>query len=233
MSQVAVGSFDRPVYAEPGVRRVWHDIRWDAVLCGAVAAVGVQLLMTVLGIAIGVTAMDAADTVRNVDGSARDSISIAAAAWWLVTGTLSLLLGGLITGRLAGLPKSGEACLHGLTMWAVVAVFGFVVLWSGAGMASNAVAYPLAYSAQSTTSSLGLTGPGSPLATPADRAPGAAGSPDAPRITLEDAERARRAARTASWWSVVGLLAGIGASVAGAYLQSGPYVDRRVTTTSP
>lgn len=123
-------------------RPAWSRVGWGEVLAGAVAAISVQLLFTVLGIAIGITAADP-DLADDVNASA-EGVSMAAGAWWLISGTLSLLIGGMVLGRVSRYARGTELYLHGFTLWAVTAVFGFAVIWSGAGMASMAGMYGVA-----------------------------------------------------------------------------------------
>lgn len=208
------------------VQPFWTKTSWGAIMAGALTAISAQLLFTILGVAIGATAADSYD-VASASASDAGSVGIAAALWWLVTGTIALLLGGMVLGRVAGLPKSTEVRLHGLTMWAVTAVFGFAVIWSGAGISSNAGGM---YGAAMNSNSSGIMGGAMSGRAESSNAGAAGGISDTiGRVTgtgadngrsidLATAERARRYARNAAWWSVFGLLLGIAASVIGASL---------------
>jgi hypothetical protein len=190
----------------------------EARLAAAVAAISVQLLLTVLGIAVGVsstTAYEAANT-----SATSSSIPIAAGLWWLITGTLSLLVGGAVLGRLAGLPRGDELHLHAFTMWGVTAIFGFAVLWSGASMASavaSAMPGTRTSAAWATSDQSGSLSAERRSDSALTRDPQAVGRETDRRTVEATAEQARRAARTAAWWSVIGLCLGIGASLAGAW----------------
>lgn len=186
---------------------------------GAVTAIGIQAIFTVLGIAVGTSLIDAD---ASADGSTVRGVSIAAGVWWLVSGTVALMLGGLVVGRLSDLPRNVPLMLEAVAMWGLVAVFGFLVVWSGAGMLSQA-ASPIAAMSATTSERMGNW---------TSREQGTASSPDS-SVRLSDAamatraEEARRATRTASWWAVVGLLAGIGATVGGAYVGAGDALRNR------
>jgi hypothetical protein len=162
---------------------------WGAVLVGVVVAIGLQFVFTVLGLAIGISASDTSAAAETVS-----PIGMAAGAWWLITGTISLAVGGAVLGMMWDGRAGCRLMLHAAALWGAVAIFGFMVIWSGAGIASNAV---------------------SPLAV---RQPDWSSRADRP--TAEEravaAEQTRRAAQTAAWWSVVGLLAGLAATVGGA-----------------
>jgi hypothetical protein len=167
---------------------------WGAVLAGAVIAIGIQFIFTVLGLAIGIST-----TSGSAAPEAVSPIGVAAGAWWLITGTISLAVGGVVLGAMWEGTPGRQLIVHAATLWGVVAIFGFLVIWSGAGIASNAA---------------------SPLAV---REPDWSSRTDRP--TLEErsvaAKQVKDAAQTAAWWSVVGLLAGLTATVVGA-VTAGP-----------
>ncbi|HEX8877748.1 MAG TPA: hypothetical protein VF777_13440 [Phycisphaerales bacterium] len=178
---------------------------WGSIMIGAVCAIGIQFVFTVLGMAVGATAADPTPTETGVR-----TVTALAGVWWLITGTIALFAGGLVLGRVVSLPRGATIKICGGAMWAVVAVFGFAVLWSGVGMASAATSPLAIMSGSDTRSDRTLFGAGREAA-----------SADALRVDAVQAEAVRRAARTAAWWSVIGLLAGLGASVAGACVGSG------------
>jgi hypothetical protein len=173
-----------------------HGFWWGPVLAGAVSAIALQLLFTVLGLAIGIIVADAGDSA---DAGA---ISTAAGAWWLITGTIALALGGVVVGCLWGHYSNISLHLHSFAMWSIVAIFGFVVIWSSAGLATQA-ASPLA-----TIASQYDIDPQQTM----DRARSA--DPDA-ADTSRVAEEAEDAATAAAWWSLIGLIIGIVATLIG------------------
>lgn len=189
----------------------WGGASWGPILMGAVCAIGIQFIFTVLGIAMGTTT---GQVPASVDETSVRTVGVAAGVWWLVTGTIALGAGGFVFGRLAGLSHHSLAIkLEAAAMWGVVALFGFVVIWSGTGMLSetaspiSAISSPTQqYSAQQRDRAGTTTESDLASSTTA----GAAAS------SAEWAESARTATRTASWWSFIGLLAGLSASIGGA-----------------
>lgn len=186
----------------------WLRVSWGPIMMGVIIAIGLQFIFTVLGIAIGATATDSASTgVGEVQ-----TVGIAAGVWWLVTGTLSLAVGGFVFGRMAGVPRSTPLKLEAAVLWGVVALFGFFIVWSGAGMLAQATSPIGAISMTSVRSNAGtsfrLNDTGQ-----TDRNELQSNNPPA---TMEIAEKARRATRTAAWWSIVGLVAGLMATIGGA-----------------
>ncbi len=217
-------AYIRPTNAVPDLDRGSHRGAWSPILMGAATAIGFQFLFTVLGLAIGVTAagaVDASDTQNLTAAEAAKGISMAAGAWWLVSGTVAILLGGVVVGRGCGWNAACEIRLRAVAMWGVVAIFGFLVIWSGAGAATNA-ASPLAALAAGTVDSRAVRDATSALRTTTDNPDSVDRAPLLPRPSESEmrvaAEDAREAAATAAWWSVFGLLIGLGAAVAGSMI---------------
>lgn len=172
----------------------WSRTPWGAIMMGAVTAIGVQFLFSVLGLALGVSA--SADADLEIRPSVR-TIPIIAGVWWLISGGTSLFIGGWVLGRVSSEARGVPLKLASMTMWGVAALVGLVVIWSGASMALD-----------------------SPLATLYARAP-LPEQRDVMSMTVSNAPirvGARDATRAASWWTAVGLIGGLGASIAGAVL---------------
>jgi hypothetical protein len=188
---------------------------WGAVIAGAVVAIGLQMLLTVLGIAIGATTADASDYYSR----AASSQAMAPAIWWLVTGTISLLIGGCVVGRFAGMTRSPDVLLHGLTMWGVTALFGFLVVTSGAGMLYGTTmnsSYMAHHAGDRYGLPAGVTG-ANVTAQEVDRTALRADTNTPAERTTMTAEEARRATRNASWWTLFGLALGIAATLMGSW----------------
>src|SRR5690606_7383185 len=62
---------------------------WGAILAGTVTAIASQIVLTVLGLAIGLTVVD--------PSANQQGFGLGAGIWWLITGLVSLFLGGLVT----------------------------------------------------------------------------------------------------------------------------------------
>lgn len=202
---------------------------WGAIFIGAITAIGVQVILTVLGVAIGVSSVDQADSAATV--------GVAASIWWLVTGIISLLAGGTVLGRTAGIQRSVDVLLHAFAMWATTAVAGIFLVWATASVAvtagSNAaasVAWNPGYIAQHRGSlASGVEGPLGDVIQGGDRA-GTTRAAEAndgrnagalrEQPTAGEVEEARKATRTASWWVLIGLVMGIGAALCGTWIKA-------------
>src|SRR5690606_15487636 len=69
-------------------------ISWGAIFAGTVAALSVQLLLTLLGLSIGMWAVDPSAGQQGFQG-----LGIGAAIWALVSFIIALYVGGWIAGR--------------------------------------------------------------------------------------------------------------------------------------
>ncbi len=185
----------------------WQRSAWSSVLMAAATAIACQLVFTALGFAVGATAAE----MSNARSPAAQNLGIGAGVWWLITGSISLLIGGLILGRMSGMARSTGLILSALALWAVTAVFGFFVVWSGM---MSAVTSPL--TALTAPAMDGGTFNQSSIAGSESAAGPGAGT----GVANPSSEQLQEAARTASWWTVIGMLAGAGFAVGGAWLSA-------------
>ena len=98
-------------------------IAWGAIWAGVLVAFGVQVLLTLLGAAIGLT-------VLGVRGGATlpGGLGIGAGIWWVLTGIISLFLGGWTVAFSMGPRPVFSGALHGFVMWCTVtAISAFLV----------------------------------------------------------------------------------------------------------
>jgi hypothetical protein len=106
-----------------------NNVSWGAVMAGVVLSLVTHLLLNMLGVGIG-----AASLSPMQDGNlSASSFSIGAGVWWVVSGILAALLGGIVAGRLSGRPKESTAGWHGVTTWALTTLVIFWLLTSAIG----------------------------------------------------------------------------------------------------
>jgi hypothetical protein len=103
------------------VDRRQPTLRWSAVFAGAAASVALWVLFQMLGMGIGLAAIDVDDA-----GSLHD-VGIGSTVWTLVAPLLAMFIGGIIAGRLAGTYERGVGAMHGFVTWALTAVVGLLV----------------------------------------------------------------------------------------------------------
>jgi hypothetical protein len=179
---------------------VGAGISWGAILAGTVVALVTHLLLSLLGLSIGL------GVIGPGDGGLAE-IGIGAAIWWSVSALIALFAGGWVAGRLAGIAGSMPGVLHGIVTWGFVTVLSIYLMTTAVGGLIGG--------------GLGLVGQG--LET-ADR--GAIGIPPVERIqegareAMEEAARvAPRLADSAAWGAFAAfaalLLGGVAAAIGG------------------
>lgn len=93
-------------------------ISWGAIFAGAVAALSLWILLTVFGLALGVSAIDAAhpSTVR--------TLGVFTGLWSLLSPLIALLIGGAVASRGAGVATRLGGAMQGLVMWGITLIAG-------------------------------------------------------------------------------------------------------------
>ncbi len=107
-----------------------NRVSWGAVLAGVVAAMVVQLLLNILGIGIGASSLDAANTGDNPTAS---GFSLTAGIWWTLSGIVASFVGGVVAGRLCGTSDNNTAHWHGFVSWCAATLVIFYLLTSAVG----------------------------------------------------------------------------------------------------
>jgi hypothetical protein len=107
-----------------------NRISWGAIFAGVAAALVVQLLLNILGVGIGASSLDAANTGDNPSAS---GFSMTAAIWWTLSGIIASLVGGIVAGRLAGTSDNNTARWHGFVSWCAATLVLFYLLTSALG----------------------------------------------------------------------------------------------------
>jgi hypothetical protein len=119
-------------YAEPlsGLR-----VSWGAILAGALAMMGVSLIVWALALAIVLTASGS-----TVNAFRTDAVALGVCA--IVTTLIGAAVGGLLSGFLPGNPRRAIGGVHGFLAWAtafiVVSAFGGSTLLTSALAAARA-----------------------------------------------------------------------------------------------
>ena len=210
-----------PVRAEDLVP-VRSRVSWGAIFAGAVLALGVYLVLTLLGSAIG---LSIEDKVR------AKTLGAGAVVWAIVTTGLALFAGGWVATQLSVGENKAEAVMHGLIVWGVVFATFLWLVSTGVRAGFNAM--------------VGMTQAGSAVTrdmtardweaaarragVPQDQIDGwkqkAKDAPAAAKQAAEDEDNQRAAAETSAhvaWWTLLGTLLSMAAAVGGALVGAGP-----------
>jgi hypothetical protein len=204
------------------VMPVRSRVSWGAIFAGAMVALALYFLLTLLGGAVGLS-------VGN--GARAETLGTAAAVWAIAATVLSLFVGGYVTSQCSVGENRFEAVLYGVILWGVL--FG-MLLWlmaSGVRSGFNAMVgmSQAAHAVVGNGTSAGWEESAHRAGVPQERidewrrmAPNAAANA---RRAVEDQENQRAAADAATrvtWWALLGTLVSMLASVAGSFVGSGP-----------
>lgn len=103
-------------------------ISWSAVFAGVLVAIVTQMLLTLLGLGIGLGTIDPVEESNPVAG-----LGIGSAIWYIVSSLLSLFVGGWVAGRLAGAPRLFDGAIHGVLTWSLVTLLTVYFLTTAIG----------------------------------------------------------------------------------------------------
>ena len=169
---------------------------WPAVMAGVVASLIVQILLTMLGLGIGLIAVDV-PTASTAPGK----LSTAAALWWYASGIFSAFVGGTVAGAYAAFPRINTRIAHALAAWATASLIVIGAAGLSAGGAANVLSNLAGPTSTAATRLQTLTRPAQP-------------GPQPNQAQLEAARKALAAAMLASF---IALLFGGGAAFLGGW----------------
>src|SRR5215204_1711580 len=179
-------------------------VHWGPIVAGLLTALTALLLLNLLGLAIGLTTMNAG-TAAAQGGPPADA-GRNSAIWAGISGIVSFLLGGYVAGRTAALFNRGWGALNGALVFMLAVP---LILWL-AGQGLGSVLGSLGNLSGAPASNPGVT----------QVAQGAAGQAQAAAQTVQpiDVARAAEAARNTAWGTLAGSLLGLAASAFGGWL---------------
>lgn len=120
---------------EPAVTTVVNDrdrVRWGPIFAGIMVAIATQLILSALGIAIGLSVGAA--------GNDSNSVGLGVGIWSIVSLLIALFLGGWVTANTCSPMNSKTALLHGLILWATTLAVSAWLLASGVSGAFGVLA---------------------------------------------------------------------------------------------
>jgi hypothetical protein len=89
-------------------------ISWAAIFASLAVGISVMLLLTLTGVAVGLTTVDGGESAR--------AITIGAAAWQTISMLIAAIVGGYVAARLSGLRRMADGILHGAVSWGATTV---------------------------------------------------------------------------------------------------------------
>lgn len=103
-----------------GMRAWLRDrVRWPAVVGGVVLSFATQLILTSLGIWIGLIT-----TTPAPGGTLPTSLATGLGIWTAISGLIALFVGGWFAARMAGVAGRLDGAANGLTVWATTLFLG-------------------------------------------------------------------------------------------------------------
>ena len=111
----------------PTVGRSFPTLCWRAIFGGTIAAIGIHILLTALGVGGGLAAF-----TPITDANPIANFSIGAAIVWTVCALVALWFGGFVAGRFSHSLHSGF--VHGILVWSLTLIITLLLLSMGTGM---------------------------------------------------------------------------------------------------
>ena len=119
----------RPTIDDDAHTIMINRVAWGAIFAGVVVALIVQVMLTMLGVGIGMATLDPASG----DNPAASTFSITAAVWWFISGIIAAFAGGYVAARMSGRTVPTTGAFHGLTTWAFTTLLVLYLLTTTAG----------------------------------------------------------------------------------------------------
>jgi hypothetical protein len=119
----------QPSAAEDAHTMLINRVSWGAIFAGVVVGLVVHVLLTMLGVGIGLATLDPG----TADNPAASTFSMAAGIWYIVSGIVAAFAGGYIAARMSGKTVPTTGALHGLTAWAFTTLLVLYMLSTAVG----------------------------------------------------------------------------------------------------
>lgn len=127
-------------------------VSWGAILAGAVIAIALTALLSLLGLGIGLGSLDIAE------GDSAAGAPKATLIWWAITSIVATGIGAFVAARFAGIPRGITGALHGLAVWAVTTILTLWLATTAIGFALGATASVVKTTAEVTTGAVTTVG---------------------------------------------------------------------------
>ena len=105
-----------------------HPLSWRAIIAGAVAGLSIHILLTMLGLGLGIGSLEPVSDENPVA-----KLGMGAAIAWCVSALIALWSGGYVAGRFIPVSYKRSGSLHGFLVWSVATVLALLITTSTAG----------------------------------------------------------------------------------------------------
>ncbi len=147
-SESALGGFG----SYPRRAPMFSAIRWSAVIAGVAVGVSVQLILSLFGVATGLSSTDVTQG---------ETVGSGPLLWAGVSMLIAAFIGGYVSARMSGLKRKADGLLHGVVSWAVTTLLFAALATSAGGAALSGIFNNLSVAAGSAA---GADGGQSPMA---------------------------------------------------------------------
>ncbi|ASW74683.1 hypothetical protein CJF12_10570 [Chryseobacterium piperi] len=105
-----------------------NRLSWTSIFAGVIIAVAVQLLLNLLGLAIGLGSINPLEEAKPFSG-----LGTGALIWWIVTMLISLFCGGWVAGWFSNQVNKTDLALHGLITWCLLTILNIYIITASVG----------------------------------------------------------------------------------------------------
>ncbi len=213
-------------------------VRWGSILAGLFAALTTLIVLSVLGLGIGLSSYNAGDPLGN--------FGIGAGIWGIITALLAFLIGGWVAASTAGARGRGNGILNGSMVWVVAIPLIVYMLGSGLGSLVNTAGSVAATGVSAIAPAAAAAAPAA--GTAAAQTPGAQATVQTAgrdvvnavqatasalgnQVNPQNAEKVASAAGKTAWGTLAALLVGLVASLLGGLMGARPVRQERIVTT--
>jgi hypothetical protein len=184
-------------------------VSWGGVFGGVLTAVGLLMLLTALGVAVGISAAQPGETEASTLGTG-------AGIWGAVSLLVSLFLGGLVSTRIGAITDGTTGFFEGALVWVVSVLLMLYLATSGIGMLAGGTLNLVGGAAQAMPSQTQQQA--GDIASQAKDKIGQAVESAKSGGLQQKAEEMKPAATRAAWITFGGLVLSLLAAVVGAML---------------
>jgi hypothetical protein len=207
---------------------VGSRISWGAIFAGAVLALGLYSLFSILGGAVGLSLSERVNP---------STLKTTAIGWALLTMLVAVFVGGVVTSQFTVGESKTEAMLYGAIMWALL--FGFLAAIGAAGVRTgfHALAGYANYADTASTQSWDRLArdagvPADQIDTWRQKLPSAPTKMNQEAQDPVNQEAAREAATRLTWYAFIGTWLSMISAAVGAMVGAGPRFKVVVVRTS-
>lgn len=114
--------------SRPGTETITakNRVQWGPIIAGVLTAIATLLILTVLGVAIGSSALEPRDV--------GESLGTGAAIWGGISAIIAFFVGGYVAAKTAAVGGAGSGLINGLMVGA--AILAIILYLTGAGVSS-------------------------------------------------------------------------------------------------